>query len=63
MARANKDFWRLFPDQEHHYARQCDKRAAVERIGDGVARIAGRTAHKVEGGRALGLSSPEGVSC
>ena len=50
MARANKDFWRFFPDQEHHYARQCDKRAAVERIGDGVARISG-------------LTAPEGVSC
>ena len=56
--RVLKDFWRLFPNNEHHYARQADKTNVEAMIREKIAAMKGLLSTKVERGWAL--FSPEG---
>lgn len=47
------DFWKLLPDQEHHYDQQGLKAEAIARIESIVEEKKGMAAHKVKGGWSL----------
>jgi hypothetical protein len=53
LRRRLTDWWKLFPNDEHHYATLGEKRTALARIAKIVGDLGGTTARKTKGGYAL----------